>query len=610
MSSVFLAIGRFFLLEYSYHDPSNPERLNTAGTKFMKISNEHVGYPTFVNDKDSRPRTNNIPDDTIVGLSDGRYALLDDDSAYFYPNVDPKVSIAPLVISPQLNVIYDTVRLHIVSGYNFPDNDGFTLRIDLKRADNIPIPILNFAYLKSDPRPITFSPTPRKLSDFVYDRYVQWKVPSTRYILDQQSMNPGSDTTLAHYLSEGKGLADSRSLYVEYRTIRSSSNDEGLTYLLTDSEERFAVNSSDDFQNLIPIIRESEDGDYFEYFGTWNGGSLEDFIFSLNSVSGNDYVLMHDIRLIEQVGASFTETDMITITQLNDFGNRKKYVPVVEGSSVASFSIDYTLRLYNRADGRSIFKTSSVTSMNVNKYGKRRITIDVNGNANPFKIYNKIVTNTDMKVKDLGSRVVNTKYIPAYIETTNVYLQVDQDNVNNAVSKDDMTIKLSPFDNNIRINVLKLNDGEFSQIDLGQSKYYIVFIKDDGNKQKIEEVKVGNKQNGELVFNVTAEVAEGILKQRSTKIYVTAVNSDNVETTLASGNFINMNQQVAKGEVININEQVPTSTGETPTDNTDITDQDTVTTVSESLRRIREATSAKEVSDSDKIKRNNIFKQL
>jgi hypothetical protein len=35
-----------------------------------------------------------------------------------------------------------------------------------------------------------------------------------------------------------------------------------------------------------------------------------------------------------------------------------------------AFSIDYTVRLYNRADGKTIFKSSSIGSTNVDNYGK------------------------------------------------------------------------------------------------------------------------------------------------------------------------------------------------------------------------------------------------
>jgi len=539
MSSALFALGKFFLLEYIYSEGNFPVQFNTSQVGFKKIVNNHKKVNTMVNADDALTKTYNIADLTAVELSDGRFALLDNDAAYYYPAVDPQVTIDPFTFQPNVNIIYDTIRLHIISGYNFPDNDGALLRFDIRQNDNVPLLLANLALLKTEKRNLFYNPRPIRISQFIYDRFWEVKIPSQAAMLDNQLSNPGAPNTLASQLTNKVGVANQFTIYVDFRVIRSTDYSQGVAYFTADSQERFALASRDAFGLLVPTIALADDGDYFRYGASYDTMSLEDFMFSLNSMAGNDYIIYHELRVSEQIGNTYTETDNITSIQTDNYNTPKVFVPLIKNSGAVSFAIDYVMRLYNRADGRSIFKSAAISSMDVNKFGKKKLQINV-GNTLPVKVYNKLVSSEAIPVKDLGGLQVQTKYVPTYIDTTNIVIQVDDDAlVNNAYKKDNVIINIYPFDNHIRFNILRYKDGQVGVVDLSGNKYYLAFKKDDDKILRVEEeLSNTNKGNGELIFKIPQTTAQELLKQTTYRFYLSSINSDDEETTVAFGNFV------------------------------------------------------------------------
>lgn len=541
-SSQLFALGRYFLLEYSYTDPISPEIIETDESGFRKIENLHKGYNQFTNDNNSKKSTGNVIDTSTVKLDNGKHALLDVDSAFFYPNTDDKVNVIDLIISPVLQVEYDTVRVWMLSGYNFPDNDGFLVDLDIRTSNDNVIKILSQSFLKNNMRDVIFAPRPLKTSEFIYDRYVEFKVPSQRTMLEDQKNNPGSTTTLSYYMTGDEGIADINTIYVDFSIIRKSEEIEGSIYLTPDENQRFAINSIDDFANLVPVIEEADDGDYYRYYGSWNGASIENFMFSINSISGNDFILIHEISISEQIGIAHIPTDTFSIIQDRNYSDPKEFIPIIKNPDAVSYSIDYTIRLFNRADGRSIFRTSSITSFDTSKYGKRRVKLNVGGsNVTPHNIYNKIVQAERPVIKDLGAKVVKTKFISNFVDTEDIFIDTEDTDFDTSLPRNEVNLSLDPFDNVYRFNVLrKSDDGDINPIDLGDDTYYFVFINDDNGKMKVEEVTNTQRghQNGELVFKINEARSTEISTQDSDKYYVVSSNSEGEETTLFYGKII------------------------------------------------------------------------
>lgn len=539
MSASFFNINKFCALEYIYGKPTDTISTNVAG--FRKITNTKNGEKISVNDNNSKSLTGNVIDDTVAYLEPNKVVVLDNDAAYFYPGFDPDVQVSGVTISPSAkNVVYDTVRIHIISGYNFESLQGFIASVYLRLSDDTQLKLFNTNLLKSEFGRLKFNPNPLKLSELIYDKYLELKVPSQRYMLEEQ-LSTAAPNTLIYQISGGNTLVNQNTIYFEFSDIveQSTSEINGFRTLRTGQNQRFALASRDQFDGLVARIRQSESGDYFEYFGEFEGSTIENLIFRLNSVAGNNYYAIHDIRLSEQVNETFTQTDIFSSIQTSGYDKLNFYRPILRSQSPVSFNIEYTLRLYNSFDGKSIFKTSSLSSFDTGLYGKTLMKLNVGNTSNPLKIYNKIVANPAFNIKEEINTIVKTRILNAFVNINNVVAASDSD-INKSISK--LLIEINPFDNILkfvvsnRINksqtILNLNDG---------LKYSMVFIKEDGSEINIREFTntQTKKENGELMFKISKSQAKVILGVTNKDFYIVGKNDDGIETVLLKGKFTN-----------------------------------------------------------------------
>jgi hypothetical protein len=61
---------------------------------------------------------------------------------------------------------------------------------------------------------------------------------------------------------------------------------------------QFDITTQDQFSTVAAKIEESDNGDYIEFYGTYNGDIIEQFINDLNS-NGYNYMLLHDLVISE-----------------------------------------------------------------------------------------------------------------------------------------------------------------------------------------------------------------------------------------------------------------------------------------------------------------------
>lgn len=543
-TSLLFNINKFILLEYIYSGTTSPIQHATNNVGFRRVTNGHAdGEDTIINTDNGSTITRNVVDDTVVELPNGKYALLDNDSAFFYPNSDPEVTVSDITITPILNITYDKVRMHILSGYNFEDLEGFIVSLYARMNNDKIVRFCNLSHLKSDTSRLFFNPKPLKLAELIYDKYVEFLIPSQDFILTQQEASPGSTTTFSYYITNGEYLANQKTIYCEYKDIRSIISEEGLIFFNTEETVRFAFNSVDKFDLLVAKIQQSEDGDFFEYYAQWDGNLIEDFIFQLNSVAGNNFFIIHELRVIEQVGETFTETDNFTSIQTSEYDRIRRFRPILQlANNAVSFSIEYTVRLYNSVDGRSIFKVSSLTSTEVNRYGEKTTMLNVGNVLQPIKVFNKVSGRPQFSIQDNLVKLTNTKILTTYLNNANIVVSSDSD-IDNSV--DGLTIRITPFDNLFKFNLRKRDnpDDEDSlvAIDLDTaSKYFMVFLKDDDSKLFIPEFKSPNfnKGTGEIAFKLNKQQSQAISHiTRNDVFYVITRNPDGIETVIFSANF-------------------------------------------------------------------------
>ena len=176
----------------------------------------------------------------------------------------------------------------------------------------------------------------------------------------------------------------------------------------------------------------------------------------MNSSSGGaNNIVFHEINVSEQIGTNFTKTSTQVFTQTTNFDNPILFRPIILNSAIAaSFSINYMLRIYNRADNTQIVKVAKLTSFDVNKYGRRIMKINLGVVPTVANVYNQIsaddgenliVTNgnidkpgetSDQVVEQL---VVKTKYVTSFRDRINVKAAISPAKIQTITEEDGST---------------------------------------------------------------------------------------------------------------------------------------------------------------------------
>jgi len=471
------------------------------------------------------------------------YINTDDTSVYFNSYFDSSTAI-----SPQTTYPHDTVKVHIVSGYNFDDIAGFLLQIRAEDASNYLVDLSNFTWIKQikGNYVIKFAVEPLFLGNRFYDKYVEFKVPSIQHLGDTKT--EAIETSL-----DIKPLSD---VFIQYSTIPEIDN---YQYVISEKVQlQLPVESNADKFNCY--IAESTAGDYIEYYATWNDiiigeymGDIESGripLFTSNNPNDNyeqfieeygtesaKWVLIHEIQVYEQIPPSTTlMTQRFQFTQDGNFMSPNKFRPIILNADIAStYSIDYICRLMNRMDGSQIIRKASFSSNDPKKYGRTftRINID---NYIPYKVFNRIPGEVANIVS--GSGPQKTKYVKIFYDTTNVVLNMN----NEVLPQGTGPLFLKDGDSTYKFKFEKLNENtdpiQRENVDLaGVYNYALSFILDDKTKIEVSPTYSTNMNTtlGELEFKLMSDQISKLLSQANNAYSIIIKNSDGTQYIFYEG---------------------------------------------------------------------------
>lgn len=435
-SSRFLQISEDILIEYIYTDQSNSNVFSTIDVPVEILKNQHNNTVYFYNPPSVFSTVGLSRDNSAISINteNTEYVSLNTAVGVPYNDFDPLLTSTSQLLqtfSPNVNIEYDRVRVHFVSGFSFQDFDGiiFDIRTVDRNGNNIVLSSLNF--LKTD-TPI-FNANPLLIADRLYSTYIEWYVPSLYYV----NLNAANTNSLGYKLTEGKGFRSNPVLLIGTFGILQTTVVNGYSFYEISEINSTSILNRDIYDNLFASIIESDEGDYFELQGKVTGSTLSTFINQLN-IAGGNYVVFHEITLIEQIGSTFTQTSNQVMTQTQDFDIPVLYRPIILNSAHAvSFSINYTLRLYNRVDNTQIIKNARLTLFDPNKYGKRIMKINLGKAPIVTNIVNQVNSDDSSKIiiSTGGSRVdrnrnlsediaeqlvVKTRYVTSFRDRVNI----------------------------------------------------------------------------------------------------------------------------------------------------------------------------------------------
>lgn len=382
------------LLEYIYTNHSSPETFNTSDLPIELMRDEYTDGTYLFNPPAFENISGNVRGSSSAAINSTKtkFASLTTKRSISYNDVDPKLTPSTnllQIFSPNIDIEYDTVKIHFASGLDFTGFDGFIISLTVQRRDGLDLNLANINFLKTD-TPI-FSPNPFLLGERVYASFIEIKIPATYYMLQKFFSDPLNTNTLGYKFSDSKGFIKTTTIDATINGIYTIYTQEGFPAYETRGLSRSTISTTDEFNLLSASITESSLGDFFELYGEYNGEIFEDFMISLNSQPNSSYIVFHGIVTQEQIGTNFVETAEQTFTQMDNFDVPIRFRPIILNSAVAvSFALDYTLRIFNRVNGTQIIRKSRLISNDVGTYGRRLRRINLGTVPTVVKVYNEL----------------------------------------------------------------------------------------------------------------------------------------------------------------------------------------------------------------------------
>ena len=591
----FIKFGSYLLMEYDYTTAPTPELyyVNTGNPAigFEKIVNGYFNNSVqILNNPAAESTTGNVRDLSVVQIDKNRFVTLDQDYLVPYLDTDPKltsVNNLPVVFPSNIGVYYDTIKFHIVAGYNFENIDGIILKGEFQERTGKKATIFQRLITKSDTSSVVLNPNPIYLGGALYDHYIEIKIPAYAnmvYEFDILANTPAQASTLAAKISsDGNGFLKDAPVNISLYEITQSLLKNGYENYIAQSRNSLAVIPKDNFSSLAAVIQQNQFYNYLEFYPTWDGNFLEDFLNAEGKV-GNVYYVINEIEVKEQVGLSYITTYNFTSTQTQDFNAPSIFRPVLINPLTTSFLVNYTMRLVNKGNQNQIIRRSSFSSFDVNKYGRENNIISLTTGAYSQKVYNKIVQAPNVIS---GGVIPNPatpieKRIPVFYKDNNISITKETlvvDKNGDLISETSVPgatqifgqgkakIVVDPFDNFYKFTVYNYKDGTSPEIlDLGTSlSYFIVFLDSSGQSVRVENIKnknaVSNPSAGQIAFKVVDTNSKKILGFISRDFYVITKTQDGTETKLYSGSWETQAEYVARTTVTTTNTSAAGVTG-------------------------------------------------
>lgn len=559
---------------------------------FVLVENAKTDSHQIFNDDSSYHTTKNIKDLTVAPLGNNTFAYLDSEKIPDYLAYDPDLTSTPIT---GYNVVMDKVRFHFVAGFDFDQFVALVLGVSHTENDGKKSLFANILLApETIAELIIFNAKPLFIANALYDRYIDIMVPSIKNINEDYKIaavpantfvaaitpNANSSTGFIYNNPIEISLAECS----KKKTIATGTSTNYDSYEVSELYTA-TVSQSNEFDNVGAYINESAIGDYIEFYLTFNSGFPEELISILNRRNpADDWIIIHQLSVFEQIGSSFINTTRQIFFQEDSFDEANIFRPVLKNAGQAvSMSIDLISRLTNRRDGEQIIREASFNLISPKKYGRRLNVLPILDKPGSQTVYNKILKNsfesTNLFIQPnpisnsnqapattATTEVIRTEYIPIFFNNNNI--SVSQ--INGLVSTSDNTEEivfgpgklrfiLSPFDNLLKFKVYtKSNSTSIKtpiplDLNINAAKYKIVFETNSG-KVSIEntgDAQLENLSTGVVAFSVSKKESESIVGSRIRTVYITSVAQDGKETFMYSGEWRKPNEQSEVDAAIN-----------------------------------------------------------
>lgn len=573
--SRFISLTPYCLVEYMA-EPLGSSNYMTED--FVLLKNDKLNIFQIYNNDSSYNTTRNIKDLTVVPTGENQAIYLDSEKVPNYTDYNEDLVESDV---NGFNVVFDRVRFHFITGFDFEGFEALILSIRNRQNDGNQHIFANIILApETIGELITFNPKPLFLSDTTYDRYIDVKIPSIKNINEEYTIAPVQENTFAANITPKEngsiGFITNAPISVnlsECSRRTKLSTDVGVKYDSFEISENYdgSISQTNEFDAVGASIGESDNGDFIEYYLTYNSGFPEEMISILNRRNpADDWIIIHQLSIYEQVGSSFINTSRQVIFQEDGWDEPLVFRPVLKNAgSAVSMSIDLLCRLTNKRNGEQIIREASFTMLSPKKYGKKLITIPLSDEPQSQKVYNKITKKNFEATKlfiqpEFQERIqensgetqviTTTEYVPVFTSNNNIsvannsgYLKVNDKADEIIFGPGRLRFIISPFDNAIKLKMYNIVNKKPIPLDLNLNgaKYNLVFETSEGNISigNINSDKFENLSQGILLFEISKKQSQDIYKSNKQTIYITSISQDGKETLMYSGEWRKSTEQ-------------------------------------------------------------------
>ena len=461
---------------------------------------------------------------------------------------------------------HDTIRIHLPINWTFGEYLGFYIRVYTFDADGRETyELSNFYFDMTDVSQqylMNFTSPPLLFKEKLWGKNISIDIPAVSQISSQRTSGRPTPDSINANLTGGNGLSLTSPVFIDFSFIRGIQNINNVTTYLLLAPVQISTPQTPEFERLGLKIENSQNGDFFEIYGTYNG-TIAEFNQFINEsrTLGRRYYVQYNLTIYEQNIRGKTST----FTVMDNFNEKIEYRPIIKYSTTTAI-IDVEMRLIDAVDDSSIIRRASYGMLQdeVSKYSLKLMKINLSNAAKP-KIYNiKNAINPDLvgfansmgmisveqnqktrRVQMEIQKVIEKVEVPfpVLIDRFNVISRSDNSvlDAQNYFGFGKMEIILYPFDNVVGFTVARNKEGQPDYFDLTGFSDIRFVIKSDDKEVSFPIYKESGEndlQSGRISFKITqgkySEIKK-IYKQVNT-FYITGKNG-NTNSVIYTGLF-------------------------------------------------------------------------
>lgn len=545
-SSQYQKLNKDVLLEWTYDDDNFIQETYKIIYDARNLSRSYSASDTTI--------TRNNIDNQLFKLDPltNRHAKVDM-SKYNFLTLDEYV--------PTEAVVHDTLRIYFPNNWIFGEYQGIALKLyTYDKTNKVICDLSNFFFDVNDTSTIKFLNKdiipPLQYQERMWDQYIELAIPSLYHISRERFEEYALETTIQSKLTNGIGLSQDAPIFLDFSFIpKIIVLADTKSYVLSE-RLTFQFPQRPELEGIKLVIQESNNGDYFEIFGSLNG-SFTDFTDYVTDATdaGKYYRLEFIITTFEQNigGKSLTYVIEDNFQELVEFRPILKY-------STSSATIDVEMRIVDKDSG-SIISKKAVYGLKPDQLSKYLINTKRINVRNIFKpkIYTKTLT-SDYQYDKVGKSqspenkvsvpVPELKYIfqgnskiSAFCKfMLNKVYSSPGSKINNFVYNGEMKISIKPFDSILDFSLQIRSENQFSPLDLTDIQELRLIFKSDDDIVEIPQY-FGNKLSTATLGRCSFKITEDIYSKIRTMFingarlfYITSTNQG-VRNAIYSGLF-------------------------------------------------------------------------